>query len=144
MTDWADNPRLTTWLAAQQAAFPAWSERTGQDWDFSIDSLDRLERLLRQRFAGWDEVRAAEEAEDPAVTVPAWYLGEVQNRHCGTAWHRNPVAPVHPDQPGTPFVQRPGDDEDEVPLSNPFTEIRGLFVRGPGERLRDVVTRYLA
>jgi hypothetical protein len=147
MTDWADNPRLNGWLAAQQAAFPAWSGATGQDWDFSVGSLDRLETLLRERFTDWDELIAAEEAEDPAVTVPAWYLGEVQNRHCGTSWYRNPVVPTHPDQPKTPFVQLPEDPEagyeDDVPPgSNPFTEIRGLLVRDPGDHLRDVVIRY--
>ncbi|MBB2940349.1 hypothetical protein FB565_000053 [Actinoplanes lutulentus] len=143
--NWADNPRLNTWLASQEAAFPAWSSETGQQWDFSVDSLDRLEQLLRERFAGWDELLAAE--DEPVVTVPAWYLGEVQNRNCGTSWYRNPVVPTHPDQPKTPFVQLPEDPEagyeDDVPPgSNPFTEIRGLFVREDGRRLRDVVSRY--
>jgi hypothetical protein len=151
MTDWTDNPRLNTWLAAQQQAFADWSQETGQPWDFTVDSLDRLEQFLRERFAGWDDLLVAEEAEQPAVMVPGWYLGEVLNRNYGTVWHRNPVEPTHPDQPRTPFVQLPEDpgaeyedkDEDDIPpVCNPFTEIRGLFVRGPGEHLRDAVTRY--
>ncbi|GID91311.1 hypothetical protein ACFQFC_11055 [Amorphoplanes digitatis] len=149
MSDWADNPRLNTWLAAQQAAFPAWSRETRQDWDFTVDSLDRLERLLRERFAGRAELVAAEESGRPEVLVPGWYLGEVLNRNYGTAWHRNPVEPTHPDQPKTPFVQLPEEpgaeyeDEDDIPpVCNPFTEIRGLFVRGPDDHLRDAVIRY--
>ncbi|MET8152194.1 hypothetical protein ACIBSW_18135 [Actinoplanes sp. NPDC049668] len=149
MGDWADNPRLNDWLAIQQAAFPAWSRETGQEWDFTVDSLDRLERLLRERFAGRDDLVAAEEAEQPAVMVPGWYLGEVLNRNYGTAWHRSPVEPTHPHQPKTPFVQLPEDpaaeyedEEDRPPVCNPFTEFRGLFVRGPGERLRYAVDRY--
>ena len=149
MSDWADNPRLNTWLAAQRKAFPDWARETGQAWDFTVDSLDRLEQLLRERFAGRDDVVAAEEAGHPAVMVPGWYLGEVLNRNYGTVWHRNPVEPTHPDQPKTPFVQHPEDpgaqyedEEDLPPVCNPFTEIRGLFVRGPGERLRYAVIRY--
>ncbi|MFF0371728.1 hypothetical protein [Micromonospora sp. NPDC005087] len=157
MSDWADNPRLNTWLAAQQTAFPVWSRETGQAWDFTVDSLDRLDQLLRERFAGWDDLLAAEEAEQPAVMVPGWYLGEVLNRNYGTVWHRNPVEPTHPDQPKTPFVQflkDPGaeeeyEDEDDYvdednlpPICNPFIEIRGLFVRRPNDHLRDVVIRF--
>ena len=98
-----------------------------------------------------DDLLAAEEAEQPAVMVPGWYLGEVLNRAYGTVWHRNPVEPAHPDQPRTPFVQLPpdpaADDEDRdtddaPPVCNPFTEIRGLLVRGPDDHLRDAVTRY--
>ncbi|BAL87692.1 hypothetical protein AMIS_24720 [Actinoplanes missouriensis 431] len=147
MSDWTDNPRLNSWLARQEAAFPAWSVATGQQWDFSVESLDRLEKLLLDRFGGWDDMLAAEEAEDPDVMVPGWYIGEVQNRNCGTSWHRNPVEPTHPDQPKTPFVQLPDDPgagyEDDIPPgNNPFTEIRGLFVPQPNRHLRDVVTRY--
>ncbi|SIM69830.1 hypothetical protein [Micromonospora cremea] len=151
MSNWADNPRLNTWLAAQQTAFPVWSRETGQAWDVTVDSLDRLEQLLRERFASRDDLLAAEEAEQPAVMVPGWYLGEVLNRNCGTVWHRNPVEPTHPDQPKTPFVQLPEnpgaeyEDEDDLPLvCNPFTEIRGLLVRGPSYHLRQVVNRYEA
>jgi hypothetical protein len=143
--NWADNPRLNRWLERQRADFPAWAQETGQHWDFTVESLDRLEELLRKRFASWEEVHAAQ--DDPAVAVPAWYLGEVQNRHYGTSWYCNPVIPDHPDQEGRPFVQAPageeGQYEDDIPpLCNPFSEIRGLFVRSPDEHLRDIVTQY--
>ena len=81
--NWAGNPRLNTWLERQRADFPAWARETGQQWDFTVESLDRLEELLRKRFAGWEELHA-----------------------------------------------------------DPFGEIRGLFVRSPDHRLRDVMTRY--
>ena len=151
--DWTDNPRLNAWLSRQREAFPEWAARTGPGWDFSAESLDRLEQQLRTRFSSTTEVRAAQ--EDPSVSVPAWYLGEVQNRTYGSVWHANPVLPVGlPDQDGTPFVrmpEEPGDeyeedelyeDENYVPGSNPFVEIRGLFVRGPDNRLRDVLDQY--
>ena len=57
MHDWADNPRLNTWLAAQHAAFPGWTRDTGQPWDFTVGSLDRLEQLLRARFAVGEAVQ---------------------------------------------------------------------------------------
>ncbi|MGC4748065.1 hypothetical protein ACLQ28_20765 [Micromonospora sp. DT201] len=121
MSDWADNPRLNTWLTAQQTAFPVWSRETGQAWDFTVDSMDRLEQLLRERLAGRNDLLAAEAVEQPTVAVPGWYLGEVLNRNYGTVWHRNPVEPTHPDQPKTPFVQFPQDpgaeyeDEEDLP-----------------------------
>jgi hypothetical protein len=149
--DWADNPRLNAWLAEQEAAFPAWAGETGQQWDFTPESLDRLEDLLRDRFSTWDEVKAAE--ADPIVSVPAWYLGEVQNRHHGTAWYCNPQPPSDLlAEDGTPVVlvpEKPHDeDEDEEADddyrvgSNPTAEIRALFVRRPENRLRDVLIRY--
>jgi hypothetical protein len=160
--DWVDNPRLNAWLARQEAAFPTWAGQTGQEWDFTPGSLNQLEDLLRRRFSTWEEVNAAQ--EDPIVTVPAWYVGEVQNRHYGTVWHCDPQPPEnHPDQDGTPFVLMPEEprdeyeeyeeyerqkngelyeDEDYRPGSNPFVEIRALFVRGPDNKLHDVLTRY--
>ncbi|MDG4809523.1 hypothetical protein O7634_22475 [Micromonospora sp. WMMD1120] len=98
MDDWADNPRLNAWLAAQRRAFPAWSRQSGQAWDFTVTSVDRLERLLRARFTGWDDLLSAEEAEQPAVLVPGWYLGEVLNRR-----HPAALQPVHRD----PWPVRP-------------------------------------
>ncbi|MFJ5597414.1 hypothetical protein ACIP95_05715 [Micromonospora parva] len=148
--EWADNPRLNAWLAKQEAAFPGWAQQSGHAWDFTPGSLDQLEDLLRRQFSTWEEVSAAQ--EDPIVAVSAWYLGEVQNRHYGTVWHCNPQLPVnHPDQDGTPFVLMPEDPRDEYeeddderyrPGNNPFVEIRALFVRGPENRLRDVLNRY--
>jgi hypothetical protein len=34
------------------------------------------------------------------------------------------------------------DEDDLPPVCNPFTEIRGRFVRGPDNHLRNAVTRY--
>lgn len=155
--DWADNPRLNAWLAKQEAAFPEWVKQTGQEWDFTPESLDRLEDLVRRMFSTWEEAKAAE--DDPILSVAAWYLGEVQNRHYGTVWQCRPYPPQGPLQDNTPFVivpEEPRDeyderdedeeelyrDEDYRPACDPADEIRALFVRGPENRLRDVLTRY--
>jgi len=145
-SDWTDNPRLGAWLAAQEAAFPAWVAGTGQEWDFSPASVDRLEELIRGRFASYDEIAAAEKT--PAVTVPAWYFGEVQNRHCGTGWEARPEGDANP------FVRLPAEDddvdedeelyedEDYVPACDPVVELTALFLRGPDNHLRTVLNQY--
>jgi hypothetical protein len=86
--EWADNPRLNHWLQTQAAAFPGWAEQTGQHWDFSARSLDRLDLEIRRRYSSCDEARAAR--DDPFLTVSAWYLGEVQVRNYGAIWRCAP------------------------------------------------------
>ncbi|MER7519433.1 hypothetical protein [Streptomyces sp. NPDC126499] len=150
--DWFDNPRLHDWLARQRAAFPAWARDTGQDWDFAPASVDRLERLLRSWYSTYEDIHAA--AATPRVQVAAWYLGEVQVRHCGTVWKCRPREALTEWEYDTPFVTLPeppvpeedgkGEEDEEgyVPLCVPQDEIEALFLRGPENRLYDVFTRY--
>ncbi|MEW2398659.1 hypothetical protein [Streptomyces sp. NPDC046862] len=152
--EWADNPRLNTWLATQREAFPAWAEEYGGGWDFAIDSLDRLEALLRDRFATWEEANAA--ADGPLLSVAAWYLGETLIARSGAQWRCVPTTPP-PDLPagGQPILIIPLEamtdeelealedeaelGEDPRPYVDPAAQIRSLFAVGPDHRLRDAL-----
>ncbi|GLW34640.1 hypothetical protein [Actinoplanes regularis] len=131
---WSKNPRLRTWLTTQEAAFPGWVAETGQEWDFSTRSLQSLALWIRGRFASAEQVRA--QREDPAVAVPAWYLGEVKNRHAGTIWQCRPN--LDPEVSSDPFVITPiteaqlvrleqcgelSDEEDHRPSWHPIDEL---------------------
>ncbi|MER7752668.1 hypothetical protein [Kitasatospora sp. NPDC097643] len=153
---WADNPRLTAWLAAQRRAFPVWAEENGGGWDFAPASLDRLEALVRDRFTSWEAVHEAR--EEQLLEVAAWYLGETLVRHCGVVWRCSPVPPP-PEQPagGYPLVTYArGDlgayerevlaeleelDEYSIPLLDPAGRIRSLFA-APDSRLRESIGRF--
>lgn len=95
--------------------------------------------------------------EAPVVTVPAWYLGEVQNRHFGTVWRCRPEPSPNPLQRNAPFVITPisedqlvrleehgelYEDEDYRPGCNPVDEILALFLRGPDNHLRGQLDQY--
>ncbi|QEV53688.1 hypothetical protein CP981_20325 [Streptomyces platensis] len=47
----SDNSVLNAWLTIQHSEFPAWAEQTPGTWDFSLDSLARVEDLIRSRYA---------------------------------------------------------------------------------------------
>ncbi|MFG2845595.1 hypothetical protein ACGF12_20805 [Kitasatospora sp. NPDC048296] len=154
--EWADNPRLAGWLAAQRQGFPAWAERGGGGWDFTPATFDRLEAFIRSRFDSWDEVRAARGT--PLLEVAAWYLGETLIRRCGVMWRCTPVLP-EPNRlvGGHPLVTYARDglteyerdvleeleaqDEQSVPLLDPADAIRSLFAV-PDYRLGGTVDRF--
>ncbi|MGP9019910.1 hypothetical protein ACT1U9_16120 [Streptomyces sp. BR1] len=157
--EWSDNPRLNDWLDRQRVAFPAWCEVLEQAprvWDFSPASLDRLEDLVRDRFASYE---AADEAADsPFMQVAAWYLGEVQVRGFGAVWKCAPdPEPGRPARP-QPLVTLPKDRlteeelaelqeredlyESDWPLCDPLDELLALFLRDPDNHLRDVLRAY--
>ncbi|MFE0381488.1 hypothetical protein ACFW1M_39360 [Streptomyces inhibens] len=67
---------------------PQWEREPGGGWDFTVDSLDRLEELIRAWFVSCEEARKAEDS--PFLSVAAWYFDEVQNRNAGTLWQCRP------------------------------------------------------
>ncbi|MEU3838673.1 hypothetical protein AB0E88_01325 [Streptomyces sp. NPDC028635] len=148
---WTDHPRLHAWLRQQEAAFPGWCADHPGVWDFSPESVDRLEAVVRARFGTAAQVRAARRT--PEVTVPAWYLGEVCVR-AGAVWKHNPGAPDDPDAWEGLFVGVPDDpmedpdhedlyeDEDYRPAAVPVAELRGMFTKGSDWRLRRVVEEF--
>ncbi|MFF4186950.1 hypothetical protein ACFYZ9_27550 [Streptomyces sp. NPDC001691] len=150
---WTSHPRLTAWLAEQEAAFGEWAASHPGSWDFSAESVDALERAVREDFAAseWEDVRAAQHT--PRVTAPAWYLGEVCVR-AGAVWKLNPAAPVDSGTWEGPFVGVPGDpmenpdhedqyeDDDYYPAAVPVAELRGMFLKSPPWRLRNVVEEF--
>jgi hypothetical protein len=85
-----DDAHLASWLAERSAGFEAWESAYAPDgtWDFSPESLDALEEVLRRVTPTGDAL------EDPAnrdfVESAAWYLGEVLRRGVGGEWfYRN-------------------------------------------------------
>jgi len=155
--DWADNPRLNNWLAEQRAAFPAWCREHPGDWDFSPESVDRLEHLIRSAFSTWEEENAAERG--PLVQGACWYLGELLVRHGGAVWRWQPWEP----DPKTPswhspmltyptgaltdrereLLEQAEDDEDgdpdaQLPVVHPAMLVSSLFA-APGHSLREAL-----
>ncbi|WP_327351533.1 hypothetical protein [Streptomyces sp. NBC_01304] len=112
--DWHDNPRLTAWLDARRASFADWVGQAGgstADWDFSPASLDRLQAVVREKFATYEEMKAT--PEDPFLLGASWYFGEVQVVHCGARWTFAPDP--EPDSfYGAPTVVEPDLEEDEL------------------------------
>lgn len=72
------SPVLTAWLATREALLPQWSPGSGA-WDFSPESLDRLDELICAHIANWEAL------DDPAnrelVEGAVWYLGETLIRN---------------------------------------------------------------
>ncbi|MFG2721388.1 hypothetical protein ACGFW5_24280 [Streptomyces sp. NPDC048416] len=148
---WTDHPRLRRWLAEQEAAFGEWAVSHPGEWDFSVASVDALERAVRRDFApsGWEGVRAAQHTS--LVIAPAWYFGEVCVR-AGAVWKVNPATDFSTWD--GPFVGVPDDpmedpdhedlyeDDDYLPASVPVTELRGMFLKDPPWQLRDVVGEF--
>ncbi|MFC8829826.1 hypothetical protein ACFT9I_31355 [Streptomyces sp. NPDC057137] len=157
-----DNPVLHGWLAERRAAFPAWAEGAERGegvepypyddvWDFGVESVDRLERLIRATFTSYEDARAREDG--PFMLGAAWYLGEVHNRACGTVWQVHPDARKFPPYKVQPFVTIPWERKDEYedeegveddarPLYGPVNGICQLFKWGPDRHLRDDMNRY--
>ncbi|MGH3317034.1 MAG: hypothetical protein ACRDO0_12900 [Nocardioidaceae bacterium] len=106
----ATDPWLTDWLAARQEHFDSWAASTGApaDLDFTPESLDTLERLLRERVASVDDLKTAE--HDDFVQGAVWYLGEVARRHRDARWHYvrlDPDATGGPSSRANPFAGSP-------------------------------------
>ncbi|MFG3117185.1 hypothetical protein ACGF4C_22625 [Streptomyces sp. NPDC048197] len=150
--EWANNPRLEAWISEQRAAFNAHYPPEAGDWDFSVESLDRLEASMRRRFSSCEEIK--DERDSGPVGAATWYLGEVHVRTAGAQWQYgtdpDPAAPEY-DQPyvTVPYERideyPPADDDpaqDGRPLTVPGNELCALFLRGPDNHLRDTLTRY--
>jgi hypothetical protein len=77
----SDEETLARWLTAHNDEFPRWIQQfgSGQDWDFSVDSLDALEALIRRRASGPEEL-LEDKANADFVEGAAWYFGEVLRR----------------------------------------------------------------
>lgn len=86
LPDLPPEDRIVGWLARQEAGFPAWAAAYAPDvvWDFTRDSLDALEEVMRRVVSLAEELMAPEHRSfwDNA----AWYLGEVLRRGLGGFW----------------------------------------------------------
>ncbi|MEV0636937.1 hypothetical protein AB0I77_18650 [Streptomyces sp. NPDC050619] len=84
--------QLETWLAERASSFDAWAEETGQPgrWDFTPESLDALEDLVRSRYGSDAAIDAGR--TDPFLQGAIWYIGEMACRKKGLVWHYWPFA----------------------------------------------------
>jgi hypothetical protein len=131
-----DAEYLAAWLAERERAFPEWAATHASHgpWDFSVDSLDRLEDLLATLTVA--------DLDDPAhrelVEGAVWYLGETLRRIRGGEWvyrSHDPSAPADP-YAGAPFV-RPAAGKGTVTM--PIVTIRRVV----GGRRGALRARYL-
>jgi hypothetical protein len=105
----SDEEVLARWLAARNDEFPRWIKQfgSGQEWDFSVDSLDALEALIRRVASGPEEL-LENKANANFLEGAAWYFGEVLRRDYPdrTRWsyerHYHPEA--HLSGPGAGLV----------------------------------------
>ncbi|GFE15562.1 hypothetical protein Sgleb_36090 [Streptomyces glebosus] len=140
----SNNSVLNAWLTIQHAEFPAWAEQAPGTWDFSLDSLVRLEDLIRSRYASVEQAHQDEGGD--FLQTASWYVGEVHNRYFGTGWQ------FHPDSteiPGAwPFVTVPFDrlfefpDEDGIdpdgrPFYTPVKRLCGILTPDNGHLATD-------
>ncbi|MEV0399982.1 hypothetical protein [Actinoallomurus sp. NPDC050550] len=78
---------LDTWLSDMADALDGWRARflpEDHRVDFSLDSLDALERQVLHRFADWNAAHSA--ADDPFVVGAVRYLGETLIRQAPGHW----------------------------------------------------------
>lgn len=142
----SSNPVLDAWLQGRRQEFPAWARQHDGDWDFTPGSLDRLEALVRSRYAGSDQ--AWEERGSDFLQAAAWYVGEVHNRACGTQWQYHPDS-VSVDPTMAPFVILPFDrlfdfededgiDSDARPSYTPVNRLCGILDANGGSLAGDL------
>ncbi|HEY9294415.1 MAG TPA: hypothetical protein VIP98_24295, partial [Microlunatus sp.] len=104
------DPWLRDWLEVRKRSHPDWSAQFGDSdaWDFSVDSLDRLERRLLERFESVQELLAVDNSE--LAEGATWYLGEVAVRHRDSSWiyhSEEPDAPAEQTAAQNPWIGRP-------------------------------------
>jgi hypothetical protein len=145
---WADNARLNQWLHSQAAAFPVWAEQPSDNWDFSTQSLDRLEAEIKRRYPGREYAHA--DRGSAFLDVAAWYVGEVHVRNFGAVWRCAPEVAPGVDPRIEPLVTLPKDVleeweleefraqedlyEDDFPLFAPYDSVVGAADPGQSRR----------
>ena len=98
---------LVTWLTERENRFPRWAVEYADDgiWDFSVESLDSLEILVRRTLKSEDEFAAVENQD--FVEGAAWYLGEVMRRAVDGHWRYAEGPPdSHNPWVGRPYVRQ--------------------------------------
>ncbi|QIK10212.1 hypothetical protein G7Z12_33290 [Streptomyces sp. ID38640] len=115
----AHNAVLEKWLEQQCTGFSAWAkERAGRGpWDFTVDSLPRLEALIRDAFDSPAQARKV--TDTPLVAVAAWYLGEVHNRAFGTQWQLHPSFADDNPLDHRPHITLPWERREEFHYTDP-------------------------
>lgn len=86
---------LPAWLLKQAKLFGTWRDENHlepRDWDFSPDSLDRLEDVVRQTLSADPDLRAPENAA--LFESAMWYFGETTRLNTPAEWRYIPGAPT--------------------------------------------------
>ncbi|MES4893339.1 hypothetical protein [Streptomyces sp. NPDC096012] len=148
----ADDRRLNEWLRTRATAFPAWAEQLPDAWDFSTESLDRLETRIRRRYPGREAAEA--DRDSSFLTVAAWYAGEVHVRNYGAVWRCAPGAGPRAEPvvtlPEEVLTDRELDDleearaqyEDDFPACNPCDAVVGAAEPGRTGHLASFLQAY--
>ena len=131
---------LDNWLARHAQSFPGWAgaHAMAGPWDFSPESLDALEGLLRTTLPPTGEFVSPQ--EKALADQATWYVGEVMIRTKGGRWFYNPGDP----DPYNPVVGRPHVRQD-TPVSSlavPILAIRGMLRTPEPGVLRARLDRY--
>lgn len=100
---------LVRWLAERRRAFGGWTGDTSDPayWDFSPESLDGLQVLLRTRLPGGGPTFGRPEQRD-FVDGAVWYYGEAVRRAVGGQWDYIDGDPAASAWAGRPFIKTPG------------------------------------
>jgi hypothetical protein len=131
---------LEAWLTERERAFPRWAAAHADagTWDFSPESLDALEALLRHTLRSPADLATPEGRE--LAEQSAWYLGEVMICVKGGRWHYIPGEP-HPVIPavGRPHIRQPSPDGDVVV---PIITVEGICDPQRRQSLRRRLAQY--
>ncbi|MFC9622206.1 hypothetical protein ACFTXM_20155 [Streptomyces sp. NPDC056930] len=131
------HPDLLAWLTERAQRFEQWAEATGTPgtWDFSPQSLDALEDLIRSQYDSDAESLTARRGT--FLQGACWYIGEVVCRTQGAVWKFEPFAVKGAELPplfgeanpsgivDDPCVGVPGEDTEEAIY--PMGAVHGLF-----------------
>ncbi|MFI6727242.1 hypothetical protein [Streptomyces atratus] len=128
---------LPVWLTERAQSFEHWAEATStpETWDFSPQSLDALEDLIRSQYDSDAETLTVR--RDAFLQGACWYIGEVVCRTQGAVWKFEPFAAKGAELPSLfgeadpsgaiddPCVGMPGGDTEEAIY--PMGAVHGLF-----------------
>ncbi len=138
---------LDRWLSEMDGALGEWRTRfqpEGVRFDFSLGSLDALERLVLDRYANWSAVQAA--ADDPFVVGAVRYLGETLIGNSAARWcYRDGNDSMHSELPLIRSNTPTAFQENVVPLYvlSRVAEDRGTdSLAGSVEALHHAVDEY--
>lgn len=126
------HPWLTQWLAERERKFTAWAKDTSRPaatWEFTPESLDVLEDLVRSRAADEDDLARPELMA--FVEGAEWYVGEMLRRHREAHWtyHAPESGPSGGGAEDNPFVGRPfvAKDPPSTLATVPLVEIEAVL-----------------
>lgn len=126
---------LDEWLARRHAGFPDWTARYGNDWDFSVESLDRLAGLAVQITP---DVADFDPAKNEFVDGAIYYLGEVFRRAVPATWVYREFRDEEDPEIADFQIQGPGD------FTSPYYLLRRMIRLGNSEHLAEMYQHWVS